>query len=102
MTKERKNFYDKLDRYLKKISKKYSMSIFTEQCGTEQNIIMGLYTFSKTIRNHNNKILKEIEKELKEKFMGVKFSQIRNREFYDCYGSSDYGSTLEMHILFPY
>lgn len=102
MTKERKNFYDKLDKYLKKISKEYSISIYTEQNGVEQDIIMGMYTLSKIKRNHNNKILREIGKEIKEKFIAVKFEQIKNREFYDCYGKVDYGSTLEMHITLPY
>lgn len=102
MTKERRNFYNKLDSYLKRISKENDMSILSEQCGIEQHIIMGMITWVKTHNNSNIKKLKEIAKNIKENFIGVRFSQIRDRNFYDNFGNVDYGCSLEIHITLPY
>ena len=102
MTKERRNFYNRLNRYLKRISKENDMPILSEQCGIEQHVVMALSTWVKTHNNSNIRKLKEISKELKEKFLGIKFSQVRSRNLYDCYGNVDYSCSLEVHIQLPY
>lgn len=102
MTKERKNFYSKLDRYLKKICKENDISILSEQCFNEQHIVMGMFAFNKVNNNRNVKKLKEISEEIKEEFHFIKFSRIKDRSYYDSYRGAEYGCTLEVHIPLPY
>lgn len=101
MIKARVKFKNELDKYLKKISRENDMSILSEQCGPEQHIMMALFTWVRQENSSNIKKLEKISKEIKNKFVGVKFSQIRDRNFYNTYGDVDYGCSLEIHVLLP-
>lgn len=102
MTKERKNFYkNEIDEYLQKISKENELYINSTQIGPEQTVLIGSFSDNKTKNKKNYKKMKELKKEILNKFPLIEFALLRDNNLYGP-NKIEYCCILEVHIPLPY
>ena len=96
-----KNFYkNEIDEYLQKVSKEKGFYINSTQSGPNQIVLIGSFANDKTTNKKNYKKMKEIMKEMENKFF-IEFSLLRDNNLYGN-NKVEYGYILEIHILLPF
>ena len=99
--KSYKNFYkNQIDEYLQKISKENELYINSTQSGLDQIVLIGSFSDNKTKNKKNYKKMKELEKEILNKFPLIEFALLRDNNLYGN-NKVEYGYILEVHIPLP-
>lgn len=100
--KSYKNFYkNEIDEYLQKISKENELYINSTQIGPEQTVLIGSFSDNKTKNKKNYKKMKELKKEILNKFPLIEFALLRDNNLYGP-NKIEYCYILEVHIPLPY
>lgn len=100
--KSYKNFYkNEIDEYLQKISKENELYINSTQSGPEQIVLIGSFSDNKTKNKKNYKKMKELRKEILNKFPLIEFALLRDNNLYGP-NKIEYCYILEVHIPLPF
>lgn len=100
--KNLRDFYkNEIDEYLQKISKENELYINSTQIGPEQTVLIGSFSDNKTKNKKNYKKMKELKKEILNKFPLIEFALLRDNNLYGP-NKIEYCYILEVHIPLPY
>ena len=96
--KNLKDWYkNEIDKYLQKISKENNFYCNSTQSGFEQLVFIGSFADNKTKNKKNYKKMKEIKKDLLNKYPRIEFALLRDNNLYGN-NKVEYGYILEVHI----
>lgn len=90
---------NEIDEYLQKISKENELYINSTQSGLDQIVLIGSFTDNKTENKKNYKKMKELKKEILNKFP-IEFALLRDNNLYGP-NKIEYCYILEVHIPLP-